>query len=73
MVGGGGREHALAWKLLRDDPSLELISAPGNPGLAELGRTAALSATDIASLTGIARRERPDLTIVGPEAPRGSS
>ncbi len=69
MVGGGGREHALAWKLLRDDPSLELISAPGNPGLAELGRTAALSATDIASLTEIARCERPDLTIVGPEAP----
>jgi phosphoribosylamine--glycine ligase len=69
MVGGGGREHALAWKLRRDDPSLELISAPGNPGLAELGRTAAVSAGDIDALTALARRERPDLTIVGPEAP----
>jgi phosphoribosylamine--glycine ligase len=69
MVGGGGREHALAWKLLQDDPSLEIISAPGNPGLAELGRTAAVNATDIPSLTELARRERPDLTIVGPEAP----
>ncbi len=69
MVGGGGREHALAWKLLQDDPSLEILSAPGNPGLAELGRTAVISATDIPSLTELARRERPDLTIVGPEAP----
>ena len=38
VVGGGGREHAIAWALRRDDPSLELIAAPGNPGLAELGR-----------------------------------
>ena len=69
MVGGGGREHALAWKLLRDDPSLELISAPGNPGLAELGRTAPIKAGDIPALAEFARRERPDLTLVGPEAP----
>ena len=69
MVGGGGREHALAWKLLQDDPSLEIISAPGNPGLAAIGRTAPVSATDIVALTELARRERPDLTIVGPEAP----
>jgi phosphoribosylamine--glycine ligase len=69
MVGGGGREHALAWKLRRDDPSLEIIAAPGNPGLAELGRCIAVGATDIVALTDLARRERPDLTIVGPEAP----
>jgi len=69
MVGGGGREHALAWKLRRDDPSLELISTPGNPGLAEMGRTTPVSATDITALTALARRERPELTIVGPEAP----
>ena len=69
MVGGGGREHALAWKLRRDDPSLELISAPGNPGLEEMGRTVPVSATDITALTELARRERPALTIVGPEAP----
>jgi phosphoribosylamine--glycine ligase len=69
MVGGGGREHALAWKLRRDDPSLEMISAPGNPGLAQLTRCIAVNATDIAALTELARSERPDLTIVGPEAP----
>ncbi len=69
MVGGGGREHALAWKLRRDDPSLEIVAAPGNPGLAELGRCIAVGATDVAALADIARGERPDLTIVGPEAP----
>ena len=69
LVGGGGREHALAWKLHRDDPSVELISAPGNPGLADIGRCVAIAATDIAALTALARSERPDLTLVGPEAP----
>ncbi|HEY9479051.1 MAG TPA: phosphoribosylamine--glycine ligase, partial [Gemmatimonadaceae bacterium] len=69
LVGGGGREHALAWKLRHDDPSIELISAPGNPGLAEIGRCVAVAATDIAGLTALARAERPELTLVGPEAP----
>ncbi|HEU4586777.1 MAG TPA: phosphoribosylamine--glycine ligase, partial [Gemmatimonadaceae bacterium] len=69
MVGGGGREHALAWKLLQDDPTLEIISAPGNPGLTALGRTVAVSATSLGALIELARLERPDLTIVGPEAP----
>jgi phosphoribosylamine--glycine ligase len=69
LVGGGGREHALAWKLLRDDPSLEIIAAPGNPGIAELGRCVPVGASDITALVALARSERPDLTIVGPEAP----
>jgi phosphoribosylamine--glycine ligase len=69
IVGGGGREHAIAWKLAADDPSLEIVAAPGNPGIALLGRNANVSATDIAGLTALARRERVDLTIVGPEAP----
>lgn len=69
MVGGGGREHALAWKFHRDNPSIELVSAPGNPGLAEIGRCVAIAATDIPALTALARVERPDLTLVGPEAP----
>ena len=38
IVGGGGREHAIAWKLKRDDPSIELLAAPGNPGIAALAR-----------------------------------
>jgi len=48
LVGGGAREHALAWKLTHDDPSLELLAAPGNPGIAELGRCIPVNATNVA-------------------------
>jgi phosphoribosylamine--glycine ligase len=69
IVGGGGREHALAWKIRRDDPACEIIAAPGNPGIALLGRCVAISATNIDALVRFARDERVDLTVVGPEAP----
>ena len=69
LVGGGAREHALAWKLTHDDPSLELLAAPGNPGIAELGRCIPVNATNVAALVDLAGDERPDLTIIGPEAP----
>ncbi len=69
VVGGGGREHALAWKLCRDDPSCELLAAPGNPGIAAIGRCFEISATDIEGLLRLARDERVDVTVVGPEAP----
>jgi phosphoribosylamine---glycine ligase len=69
IIGGGGREHALAWKLKRDDPTLELLAAPGNPGIAELGECVAVAATDLAGLARLASERRVDLTIVGPEAP----
>ena len=69
IVGGGAREHALGWKLLADDPTLELISAPGNPGLAELGRCEAVAPTDVAGLAALARREDVAFTMVGPEGP----
>jgi phosphoribosylamine--glycine ligase len=69
MVGGGGREHALLWKLQRDDPALELLAAPGNPGIASLARCVNISATDVPALAELAARERVDVTIVGPEAP----
>ncbi len=72
IVGGGGREHALAWRLRRDDPSLELIAAPGNPGLASLGECVPISATDLAGLEQLARERAVDLTVVGPEAPLGA-
>lgn len=68
LVGSGGREHALAWKLSRDDESLELIAAPGNPGIAELGRCVKADPSDAGALLALAMSERPDLTIVGPEA-----
>ena len=69
IVGGGGREHAIAWKLRRDDPDVELIAAPGNPGIAEIARCTAIETSDVQALTEVARSERPDLVIVGPEAP----
>jgi phosphoribosylamine--glycine ligase len=69
IVGGGAREHAIAWKLLQDDPTLDLIAAPGNPGIATLARCVAIPAGDVAALLALARAEKPDLTVVGPEAP----
>jgi phosphoribosylamine--glycine ligase len=69
IVGGGAREHALAWTLRRDDPSVELIAAPGNPGIAQLARCVAIKATDVDALADLAASERVDFTLVGPEAP----
>src|SRR5215208_984256 len=69
LVGSGGREHAIAWKLMRDDPSLELICAPGNIGIAELGECIPVKADDVRGLLGFATRAEVDLTFVGPEVP----
>ncbi|HVX38795.1 MAG TPA: phosphoribosylamine--glycine ligase [Gemmatimonadaceae bacterium] len=69
LVGGGGREHALAWRLRQDDPSIEIIAAPGNPGMAELARCVPVSVTDVPALLDLARHERVQWTLVGPEAP----
>jgi phosphoribosylamine--glycine ligase len=69
MVGGGGREHALLSKLQRDDPALELLAAPGNPGIASIARCLAISATDVDGLAALAAVEAVDITIVGPEGP----
>ena len=68
-MGGGGREHALAWRLRQDDPSTEIIAAPGNPGIAELATCLAISATDVDALATVARQHGIDWTLVGPEAP----
>ena len=69
VVGGGAREHALGWKLLQDDPTLEIIAAPGNPGLAAIGRCEKIAATDINGLAALTRRESVAFTLVGPEGP----
>ena len=69
ILGGGGREHALAWKLKRDDPTLELLAAPGNPGIGELARCVAVPATDVGRVVELAAAERVELVVVGPEAP----
>ena len=69
IVGGGGREHALAWRLRQDDPTITLLAAPGNPGISELGTCLPIAATDIDGLLATARRERVAFTLVGPEDP----
>jgi phosphoribosylamine--glycine ligase len=68
VVGSGGREHVLAWRLSQDAASCNLHAAPGNPGLASLSTCHPVPPTDIAGLLALADRIRPDLTIVGPEA-----
>jgi phosphoribosylamine--glycine ligase len=69
IIGGGGREHALAWRLRRERPDLELLAAPGNPGIAELAECVPIGATDLPALQRLAADRRADLTVVGPEAP----
>jgi len=71
IVGGGGREHALAWKCAQSDAVAAVVVAPGNAGTAREPkvRNAEVAATDIDGLLALARAERIDLTIVGPEAP----
>jgi phosphoribosylamine--glycine ligase len=69
VIGNGGREHALCWKLKNDSRQPELFCAPGNAGTAQLGTNLAMSATDVAGIVGWAKANKPDLTVVGPEAP----
>jgi phosphoribosylamine--glycine ligase len=69
LVGGGGREHALAWRLRQEDAHVEIIAAPGNPGIAALAKCVPIGATDVNALVGLAKTERVDWTLVGPEAP----
>ncbi len=68
IVGSGGREHALGWKLAQSTFISQLISAPGNPGLAELGRTIPFTIDKPGELAAFAMRERVDLVVIGPEA-----
>ena len=67
VVGSGGREHAIAWKLTQD--GAEVLVAPGNAGTAAIAENVPVAATDIAGLLEVARRRNVDLTVVGPEAP----
>ena len=69
LIGSGGREHALGWGLTRSAAVDEVISAPGNPGLAELGDCVPVVATDPAAVAALAEHVDPDLVVVGPEAP----
>ncbi len=68
VIGSGGREHALAWGLARRD-DVEVIAAPGNPGMQRVARTVSVDADDPAQIAALADDVEADLTVVGPEAP----
>ena len=69
LVGSGGREHALAWKLAQSHLLAELHAAPGNPGIASLGQCHPLRPDDPEALLGLARSLDIDLVVIGPEGP----
>jgi len=67
VIGSGGREHALAWKLKQSPRAERIFCAPGNAGIAEIGENVAIPVSDLAALVGFARENRIDLTVVGPD------
>jgi phosphoribosylamine--glycine ligase len=69
VIGGGGREHALVWKIAQSPGVTEIIAAPGNAGISRIARTVPIGADDIEGLAGLAEDEACDLTVVGPELP----
>lgn len=69
VVGGGGREHAIVWRLAQDSCRPTLFCAPGNAGTASLAQNVPVSAEDVPGLLAWALANRPDLTVVGPEVP----
>ena len=69
LLGSGGREHALAWKLAQSPRCTRLFAAPGNPGIAEHAELVALDARDHAAVTAFCEAEQIGLVVIGPEAP----
>lgn len=69
VVGSGGREHALAWKIASDPRRPKVFAAPGSAGISEVAENVAIDASDLEGLAAFALREGIDLTVVGPEGP----
>ena len=69
VIGSGGREHALAWKIAQSPRVKKIYCAPGNAGIADLAECVPIPAGDLPELLEFARREHIDLTVVGPEGP----
>lgn len=69
VVGGGGREHAMVWKLARSPRKPVLYCAPGNAGIASLATCVPMKSDDVGGLKDFALQEKIDLTVIGPEAP----
>jgi phosphoribosylamine--glycine ligase len=68
VIGSGGREHALVWKLNQSPRVAKIYCAPGNAGISKLAECVAISATDVKGLARFARKQKIDLTVVGPES-----
>ncbi len=69
VLGNGGREHAIVWKLVQDSCHPEVFCAPGNAGTAAIATNLALGAEDVPAILAWVKEHRPDLVVVGPEAP----
>jgi phosphoribosylamine--glycine ligase len=69
VVGGGGREHALAWRLARDPTVTRVFATPGNAGIAQVAECMDVRADDIEGMVALVERLDADLTVIGPEAP----
>src|SRR6202521_487844 len=69
VIGSGGREHALVWKIAQSPLVERLYCAPGNPGTAQLAENVDIKVDDLAGLLGFAKNQGIDLTVVGPELP----
>ncbi len=69
VVGSGGREHAITWRLAQDETKHALFCAPGNAGTAAIAENLAIGAEDVPGVVAWAKENRPDLVVVGPEAP----
>src|SRR5258707_1427211 len=69
VIGSGGREHALVWKLGRSPDAERIFCAPGNAGTAEIAENVAISSGDLKALVRFARENRIDLTVIGPDDP----
>ena len=69
LIGSGGREHAIAWKLSKSDSLNKLYIAPGNPGTAQVGENIALNPLDFEQVKQAVISKNIDLVIVGPEEP----
>ncbi|MFM8658036.1 MAG: phosphoribosylamine--glycine ligase, partial [Chthoniobacterales bacterium] len=69
VVRGGGREHALVWKLAQSPRVERILCAPGNAGTATLAENVPVKATDLGGIVALAQREKVDLVVVGPDDP----
>jgi len=69
IIGSGGREHAIAWKISKSQKVNKIYAIPGNPGIAQIGTCIDIPLTEIEKIADFAKEEGIDLTVVGPEAP----